>query len=349
LILAPLTRIAPHSPVAWHPDEERVSLVRGALFDYDLASGRERLLSAGKPLALAWSPDGLRLAAADRDLETTRLTLLSENGTLLAEASVPGIIDCLLWDGDDSILAIAVTIQIYSFGGNLSATLVRWDGEGSPSATLLYETSLKPLTLRTWGERLYSLPQLALSPWGDELLFARLHDPPAFNPYLKIVVRHRQSGAERVVASVALTSAGAGYLGDGERILYGDGSRRTLDAPPWGGETAFEYPWGGRALAASPGGRYRLVDGHLLDQEKEIAIFSGVERAVFSPSGDRLLLAKDGRLWVLGGLGADPLPGFDPALEERLRRLRSWRARGLITDGDYREQKARMVEETSRH
>ncbi|ALC16758.1 hypothetical protein DSOUD_1990 [Desulfuromonas soudanensis] len=327
----------------------RVALVRGALFDYDLASGRERLLSPGKPLALAWSPDGMRLAVADRDLETTRLRLLSENGTLLAEATVPGNVDRLFWDGDDAILTVAVTIQTYSFGGNLSATLVRWDGEAPPRSTPLFETSLKPLTLRTWGSRLYSLPQPTLSPWGDELLFARLHDPPAFAPYLKIVARHRQSGAERVVARVALTSAATVYLGDGERILYGDGSRRTLDAPLWGGDTAVEYPWEGRALAASPGGRYRLVDGHLLDQEKEIAIISGVERAVFSPSGNRLLLAKDGRLWVLGGLGADPLPGFDPALGERLRRLRSWRARGLITDGDYREQKARMVEGTRRH
>jgi hypothetical protein len=324
-------------------------LVRGTLLDRELTSGKERVLASGKPVALAWSPDGRRLAAAFPDQEQTRLALLAENGRALVETTVAGRVERLLWDGDGSLLAIAVTIRTYSFGGNLRATLVRWDGEGAQVATPLYECTVKPLTLSTWGERLYALPQPVLSPLGDELLFARLHDPPALAPYLKLVVRHLQSGAEHVVASLALTSAGAVFLGDGERILYGDGFRRTLDAPLWGRKTAVEYPWGGRALAASPGGRYRLLDGHLLDQEKEIALFSGVERAVFSPYGDRLLFATGGRLWVLGGLGADPLPEFDPALGERLRKLRSWRARGLITDGDYREEKARMMKGAGRH
>lgn len=338
--LETLARIDPGAPFAADPEGGRVALVRDGLRILDPASG-EQLLSAESPAALAWADDGKRLAAAFAHGGGTLLKIFA-GGRVEREAEISGRVDRLDWHPETGLFAAATTLEVYSFGANYKAVLYRWQGEGAPLATPLHDVTLKPLTLHNWGEHLYRTVRLEISPFGDEILYTRLHDPPAFSPYLKIVQQHLETGAEREVAHVALTSGGAVHAAD-ETVLYGDGMRRSRRVDPWTASELQSWPTAGRTLAISRGGRYLLLDGRLYRDGAEIAAFPAGSEGRFS-SGGRLFLRVDRRLYRLSGLEEDPTPALAPAVRDRLRKLRKWRSDGLISHDEYLRQKQRMTE-----
>jgi hypothetical protein len=327
------------APFAADPTRERIALGREGLRLWTPATGAETRLDATTPSALAWSPAGDRLAAAFPRAGETAVRLLDPAGRPGEETVVAGEVHRICWLPGDGLLFAATTLKVYSFGGGFSLTLFRWDGRGAPQATSLHEVTLKPLTLRQWGGVIHRTPGLALSPLGDEILYARLHDPPAFSPYLKLIVRHLETGGERVVASVPLPGATAVFAPDGETVLYGDG-RQVHTVEAWTGREGESRPTPGAAIALSPAGEWLLLDDRLYREGAEAAVFAEPCAGAFAPGG-RLLLRCGGRLHLLSGLVEEaPAP---PAVRERLLLLRKWRASGLITPDEYLEQKSRIL------
>jgi hypothetical protein len=335
--------VDPGAPFAWSPDGERVALGRGGLRLWSPADGRPRRLTDGTPTALAWSPAGDRLAAAYGRGDHSLLRLHALSGAVLAETTVPGEVRDLFWPGEGGLLFAATTLRRHSFGGGFLLTLYRWSGTGAPQGTPLHDVTLKPLTLRQWGGLLGRIPALALSPLGDEIAYGRLHDPPAFSPYLRLVVRHLESGAEREVTSRPLPGAGALFAADGEGLLYDDGPV-TRAIEPWSGRRQGEWRGSGAPLALSPGGRWLLAGDRLYRDGIESSTFAGLDAAAFAPAGGRLLLRRDGRLFVLAGLEEIPPPPPEPAARGPLLWLRRWRATGLITPEEYLAQKQRILD-----
>lgn len=328
----------PGTPFAVAPDGERLALVRDGLRLRDPASG-ETLLAPEPPAALAWSPDGERLAAAFPGGEGSRLRIYA-GARLEREAEVAGRVGRLLWHPDGDLLTVATTLEVFSFGAGHRTVLLRWGGEGDPGSVPLHDVTLKPRTVLLWGEALYRMAHPALSPDGDELLYARLHDPPEFDPYLKLVLRNLGTGNEREVARVPLSSGGARFV-PGEAVLYGDGAGRTARLDPWTGAESAAWDLPGRALALSPGGRYLLLDGRLHRDGAEIAVLAAGEGQFAAGA----LYFRDGRrLYRLSGL-SEELPAPPPAaVRDELRRLRRWRSGGLIDHDDYLQQKERLFE-----
>lgn len=337
----PTLRVAPGTSIAWHPDGERVAVAGEELRIWTPASGSVQQLARGPLTAVVWSPTGDRLAVARPQGAETKLAVLDDRGRIERETLVAGHVESLFWTAEQGVLAAATTLETFSFGGDFIVALYRWPGSEAPDKTVLHDVSLKPLTLRKWGDLLPRTPAPALSALGDELVFTRLHDPPAFAPYLKIMLHHLESGSEREVTSVALPFGHAVYAGKDDSILFGDGRTvRTLD--PWSGRAGEEYPSAGRQVSASPDGRYLLLDGRLYRDGKPFAAFSPDVAGCFSPRGGQLLLRRAGRLYLLGGLDQPASAPLPPALRRQLLELRRWRSVGLISPQDYIEQLQRM-------
>ena len=323
------------SPVSVSRDASLLALVRReGLFLRPLDGGVEKQLSAEIPSALAFNPSGTELAAAFVVGEGSRLRRYSVgNGEVVTEISFPGRCEALL-SREGEWLAFVTTLQSFGFGGNLRSRLLRWDGVAPPVESLLNDMTLDLSTLAESKELSATLrPQL--SPYGDEILFLRLHDPPAFDPYLAVVLRHIETGSHRLVAKLPKQGA-ATYLEGGELVAYGDGINLVKIVEPWSEKEEESLVRPGRRLLAPPAGEIFWVDQTLLRRDGQVLMnFTEQAQPIAFLADGRLLLRDKVRLWLLSGL---PVALSEPPVETEHRRLlRKWRAEGLIDVREYTE------------
>jgi hypothetical protein len=344
VLLAEGVDVDAHTPVAFDPKGECIAFADNGLRIRDTDTGRERLVSSGTPISLAWSRDGKQLAAAFVQGKDTVVRLYERQGSLQAETLIYGRVTGLAWCGTSDLLVFAVRFRQYTFGAHLGEVLYRWDGRNTPAETPLYEATLKPVTMRQWGDLFQRTLSFRLSPLQDEILYIHLHDPPAFIPYMKLVLRNLVSGKEREVAEITLSSSGAVFSGDGEYILYGDGEKESQKMDPWGMRVLSTIPTPGMEIALSPAGRYFLLDGRLYRDGKEIAAFPVGTSGVFAEQGGRLALLNGERLYLVSGLLEDMPAPASPAVTTRIKELRRWLSEGLLTVREYRSAREKIVQ-----
>ncbi len=341
--IAPLAGLRSAGPVAWHPSGTMLASGTDGLTLLELSTGNSTNLDPAAPAMLVWSPDGDRLAIAWRQAESTRLELRSVSGDLLSDTILDGSPDRLLWSTESGLLIITSQLKIYSFGGDLTLLLHRSDGQAPPATSTLHNATIKPLTAKSWQQGLLPGSQATISPNGDELLYLQLKDPPAFSSSYRLTLRHLASGAEKQIASLPLTTRAAQFIDDA-RVLVDSGSTESTELFLWSKEQADVWPYAGGPLTLSPGGRYWLIGGHLLRDGSDLLHISELEQALFSPDGSRLLLQSGGNWHIMVGLIDAPQPVIDDADLEKLRQLRNWRSRGLISPEEFRQQQQRMMQ-----
>jgi hypothetical protein len=330
------------SPVVWDPTGNRIAFSHGEVRVLAANSGTDTTLAGGTATALAWSPDGTKLAGAFPEGTESVVKIFDRTGTAQEGFRAPGRIGRMLWKQDGELLATAVELRAFSFGGGVTQRLYRWNGTDTPTVTTLGDTTVKRTTLQHWRAELPRTASLALSPLQDEISFTRLIDPPMYEPYLRIVLRNLTTGAERESASVPFPSAGAVFTPDGEQLLTADGSDHGRRFDPWGDDPAPTLPGAPQEITLSPGGSTMFKGGRLTRGDTLLATFPAESRGYFSPTGDRLLIAQGGALYLLSGLPADhprPLPA---ETRDRLVFLHKLRSERLITIQDYRSQKERI-------
>lgn len=338
LRLAPVGRIDPHAPFAWHPKGDAIACVRGTLRIQHLVTGKVTEIAAA-PSAIAWSPDGGLLAAASGQGETTRILIYDEQGAVMDETVIPARVAQIAWRSANELIAATLSLVKFKFGSNLSGQLYRWKRGESPSATTLFDATIMPARAHRQLQSYLDSFSFSLSPFADEIAFTRFVEPPNFPSYQKLVVRHLASGAEKEASEEKNEQAGAVYLPDGEHLLYGGGAGTVRQFAPWTGGYSDLLATPGKALAVSPSGRYLFADGRLYLDGAEVVSFPSGCGAAFSPDGSRLLLRCEESLSLLSGLKQLPLPDLPPAGMESLLKLRRWRSEGLITDQEYRSSK----------
>lgn len=330
-------QLLPQSPVAVSSDGSQLALVRReGLLLRPLTGNSEQKLSADLPVALAFNPDGSELAAAFVTADGSRLRrFATSNGEVLAEISFPGRCEALL-SREGEWLAFVTILESFRFGGNLRSRLLRWDGVQTPVESSLNDATLDRSTLADKNVLLTTLrPQL--SPHGDEILFLRLHDPPAFDPYLAVVLYHLETGSAHLVTKLPNLIGAATYLDGGELVAYGDGINLVKIVDPWREKEDQRLARSGHELAASPAGDMLWVDETLLQRDGQVLLnFAPRTQPVRFLPGGRLLLRDPERLWLLSGL---PAMSSEPPVHdtEEVRLLRKWRADGLINVREYSE------------
>lgn len=187
------------------------------------------------------SSDGRQQVRSQTEGGTSRLQLLSSSGKQPpATLELPGEVAWLGWHPSNELLIVTSELKGYSFGANYKVQLYRWNGQTPPSSRLLTDTSLKPLTLARWQARLTALPAPVLGPQGDVLAFLRLHDPPAFDPYLKVVLISLDGEGEMVLGSQAMSGAPLAFSADGETVRWAVGDGQTEEHHPWLGPAGVE-------------------------------------------------------------------------------------------------------------
>lgn len=334
-----ITRIAasdPAAPFAVSPSGA-VAFVSAGRIEIRDRSGNVIAIPDAPAGALCFSPAGDRLAAGFPSAGETTLRLYDAAGKPVAETRVPGRITSLIWRSERELLAGALTVKKYSFGSDLKSWLYRWDGGTAPVATLLTGVTLRPKVAAMPEALLYNQLLIAVSPYGDEIAYSALKDPPVFTPYLKVSTRNLETGGETEVAKTTLGAGRVAYTPDGEALLVGD-DKETGRVSLRDGKTVARWPSSGRSLAVSPSGAHTFLDAQLYQGDRVSATFPAGTRGVFLPDGSGLALSHQGTLYLVSGLKDAPAPPL-PFDLDRLLELRRLKSQGLITESEYRREK----------
>ena len=321
--LLPLATIDESDLFSANQNGTKVALVNDGLYLLDPKSGDKKKLSAAKPIALAWSPDGLSLAAAfERTDYETELLQYSADGTVLNEAVIPVALSQLHWSSRGDLLAVGFVLKVFSFGGNLRQLLYRIDDE-TLVETLLTDSTLRPSLAKQVKPLLHSLLPVSFSPRGDELVFLRLHDPPEFRAYFQLLYQNWQVDKPRALHKTPLQAMSFAWApsGDTVNVLSKEGSQ-TLNL----------WPSEGKAVVPSTTKTYRFIDGRLYHGLELLADWG--ERSQIQMLADgKFLLFVNSSLYLGDGLKSHSAPTYN----ETEWNLRRWRYEELVTPAEYQK------------
>jgi glucose/arabinose dehydrogenase len=291
--------------------------------------------------ALAFSPDGEMLAAAVPAGKLTILRLFDGKGRTVAEAKVSGRATSIVWRSGEELLCGVIEVHRYGFGTELVSILYQWDGKTAPKATTLADVTLRRQVAAMPDELLFNQFLLALSPYGDEIAYTTIKDPPLFSPYLRVMIRHLETGAETEVTQTSIGSGTVAYAPDGESLVVSDGTAGTRKISLADAKLLEELPPSPGGPALSPSGAYSYLNGNLYQQGKAVASFPPEAKGAFLRDGSRLALSHDGKLYLLSGL--KDAAQVRPAELERILKLRRLKSQGLISDSEYRKEKEKVT------
>jgi len=329
------TKVDSGKPFAVNRTGVFAAVVEGSVQVIDPAGGPGRVIAPAPATGFNFSPDGTRLAALFATADQSLLRIFDLQGKLLGETLISGRVTSLAWRSDKELLATALTIKKFSFGSEFTSVLYRWDTVTPPLATPLSDVTVRPFVAKLPEAELSRSLTMALSPYGDEISYSALKDPPLYTPYLRIAVRHLETGAERTVAETGIGSGGPVYMPDGESVLTGDTRALTHQWSLAEGREMNAWPTAGNRIALSPSGSYLLLEGSLYQGGREIASFPKESIGVFLPDGSGLALSARGFLFLVSGL-QDPKPAGLSGDLERTLELRRLHMLGLITDKEFK-------------
>lgn len=291
--------------------------------------------------ALSFSPNGERLAVAIPTGRATILRLYDAQGKTVSETKVAGRVISLLWRSEDQLLAGVIDFLKFSFGTELTSYLYQWDGKTAPQKAQLTDVTLRKQVAEMPQELLLDQLRLAISPYGDEIAYTSMKDPPLFSPYLRVIIRHLDTGADTEVAQASIGAGTVAYGPDGEWLLVGSATAETRKVSLPDGKVLEKRPPSAGHPAVSPAGTYSFLGGDLYQGGKVIASFPPEAIGSFTPDGSGLALRHNGKLYLLSGLKDGGVAR--PADLERILKLRRLRSQGLISDDEYRQQKGKVA------
>lgn len=339
-----ITSVDAGTPFAVTPEGNVVALVKGECKLYHIPSGEQVLLSPKRPHRLVWSPFGLSLAALFHENGTSRIITYDQIGTAVAETVIDAPLTDIGWLSENELALGGAVIKEYRFGSNYRTMLYRWKpGRDVPVASELRDTTLQPATMRTWQTLLKRGPLMDFSSQTPLISYLHPVDPPLFTPYYKLVVRDLASGKEVEAAAVSLNADGGRLSGDGEKILFGDGKGATLLRNPWSDTVLFSVAAFGAGPVLSADADSWFADGALFRGGRLVTPLAAGAVAQFSTDGSHLFLRAGDELFRISGLKPAAGSLFVPALTEKLQKLRSLRAEGLISPQEYQDALERIT------
>jgi hypothetical protein len=318
-------------------------VAEGVLLLADPAGGPGRVLAPAPATDLSFSPDGKLLAASFATPTQSLLQLFDLQGNSVAQALVPGRVTSLAWRSEKELLAASLAIKRFSFGSELASYLNHWDLVAAPAVTPLGSVTIRPTLAKLPDATLYKSLGMTLSPYGDEIAYSAIKDPPLFTSYQRIAVRNLDSGAEREVAEVGIGSGAPCYTPDGASLLVGSERSLTRRLALFDGKEIDGWPSPGDRLALSPSGSYLFLDGRVYQGGRELISFPTDSKGAFLPDGSGIAIGHGGGLFLVSGLQAAPRPRL-PELSEQLLEQRRLHLLGVITDAEFKKaQKKALV------
>jgi hypothetical protein len=344
LTARPITTVESGSAFAISPDGSVAALFSSGLKLFHIPTQESYKIGDKKPDALAWSPMGYSLAALYHTPGKSSIVVHDQLGLPMAEQTLNDDITGICWLSEQEIAASGLKVKDYKFGSNYKSILYRWKpGRDLPVMTELRDSTLRPPTFLKWRALLERGPLLSTGISTGQIAYLHPVDPPLFTPYYKIIIRDLDTGLEIEAANAALTSTGAKFSADGEKLIYGDGNGSMFLLNPWSEEKLKTASSPGESLAMSPDGASWFADGAVFNGDSPAVLLAPGGEATFSTDSSRLFISSGSKLYLITGI--KPLDGalFVPEVAEKVSKLRSMRTQGLITPSEYKASMERIL------
>ncbi len=302
-------------------DGSTVAVVKGGLSFVDLSSRSHQKLSSEVPIALSWNHDGSILASTFKVAAyETRLVLYSQSGVTLNEFSLPVALSQITWSARGDLLVTGFLLKTFTFGGNLRQLLYQIDS-GKVQEIVLSDSTLRPSIVRQLEPVLKSFLPVVFSPYGDELVFLNLHDPPEFPPYLELTYKNWQVADAVPLQRLSAQPFELAWTSSVDSVELRSGPMVDL---------VRLWPEATRSVDLLPTQSSRFEAGRLYIGEDMLADWG--ETAQFQALADgTFLLGLKGTLYLGDGLPSVPHNTYN----EKQWNLRRWRYEGLITPDEY--------------
>ena len=321
--LRPLAGIDDSGLFSANQNGTKVAFTNDGLYLLDPDSGDKKKLSSAKPVALAWSPDGLSLAAAyERADFETELLVYSAGGRVINEAVIPVALSQLHWSSRGDLLAAGFVLKVFSFGGNLRQLLYRIDDD-TLVETLLTDSTLRPALAQQVKPLLHNLLPVSFSPQGDELVFLYLLDPPLFSPYFQILYQNWQVDKPRELHKAPLQAMSFNWDLSGNIVnVLSEEGLQALNL----------WPSEGKAAVPSAAEAYRFIDGRFYHGQELLADW-GEKSQIQRLADGKFILSVNRALYLGDGLKSHSAPTYNEAGWN----LRRWRYEELVTPSEYQK------------
>ena len=339
-----ITTVESGSAFAISPDGAVAAVFKSRLQLFHIPTQESHQIGDKKPAALAWSPMGYSLAALYRTPGRSRIVIHDQLGLPMAEQTLNDEITGISWLSEQEIAADGLRIKNYKFGTNYKSILYRWKpGIDLPVLTELKDSTLRQSIFVKWQALLARGPLLSASVSSGYIAYLHPVDPPLFAPFYKIIIRDIATGREIDAGNAGLTSAGAKFSADGEKLLYGDGNGNMFLLNPWSNEQIIKVNTPGESLALAPDGTSWFADGTLFARNRPPAQLANGGDAAFTTDSSRLLISSGAHLYQVTGFKPAEGSLFIPEVAEKVAKLRSMRLQGLITAADYKASMERIL------
>ena len=337
-----VSHIGTAGPMAISADGRLAAWGDGGLQLLDIEAKHQVQLLEDVPETLCWSPDGVQLAVTTRVGAVSKLTVFDRSGVNVYEQDLNGLVGRLQWPLVGGLTAGVLRYESYRFGTHIAQRLLRWDAGWLMTEVPLYETTIMPSTAATLNGRLAETFDFDLSPLGDEVLYTRLHAPPAFAASRHLVLFNLQTRQERQVAALPLLNGAGRLTADGEFALISEGIGQVRRQDMWSNGSSDSWAGEYSDYDASSG---LLLAGHQLLQDHLLLLeLPPKSQTQISFGGKFLLINWDKRLYRLTGYPVSQNEPNDEVSMTKLKKLRRLRSRGLIELNEYQQSKARLLQ-----
>jgi hypothetical protein len=338
-----VARLGATGPMAVSADGRMVAWGDDGLQLRDLDAEHHKKILDARPETLCWSPDGTQLAATIRLGDVSQLNVFDRNGNGIYVSELDGRVARLQWPRTGGLTAGVMAHKNYKFGTSITQQLYRWDEGWRRTETPLYETTLMPSTVaQLTGGRIYETFDFDLSPLTDEVLYTRLHAPPAFTASRHLILYNLRTGQEREISALPLLSGRGRLTADGESALIAAGRGKIRRQDLWSGKILSD--WSGDYLDYAAASELLVANERLYAGSELLLELPAGSRAQLSSSGRFLLVKWHKQLYLLSSYAVAKSPSIEGGKLEKLLKLRRLRSRGLIEQNEYLQARERLLQ-----
>jgi hypothetical protein len=330
--------------VAWSPGGGRLAYLEKRLVIMDMDSGK-RIKSPVKGIYnLRWLDDS-RLLALRRQRKKTLASLIGGSGELVREVVLPKKADAAYpIKGFERLLLLGSRAETLRIGVNTTASAGVFNTADGSYGEVFNAGRIQPRSL-IGLDFIMGWAEAGPSPLDDGLVLIDYKDPPALNPYTRVIVVDYSIGEGNAVYRMPLKMLGPGgsWSPGGDTLAIAD-STGTLMIIGRGGEIlAPEIKIKGSHAAWSPVADRICFGGYVLSPEggNIVKLREGAQRArcLWRPGGRDLALLTDKKLEIF--TSADE-PDMDKGRAEKaadkllkVRLLKDLLGEGLVDRKDY--------------
>lgn len=336
---------------SWSPDGKRIAFLTTTVNIFDREQGSLKTVGIRDPSYLLWTAEQELLVIAESPKSPMLFVVKTDTYAVTQHALGPGA--CAVYDLDvDRLIVLSAKQTVQKLWTEMQCQLSTYDRRSNTQKDLYSFDKVYPRWIP--AELLLDWLYAGFDPLNNELLLLELVTPPVVSPYTRLTSIDVLTGvAPEIAAPEKTVYTAISWSPDGRKLALSEASGRLVISDQRAVPKTVQASVTGSSPAWNPRGSQIYFGGYVVlsNGKTETALLADSSRSIgfWSGDGTRLAVAANGDLWLFEGFTPAFLPTdspLDDRLKNKLSLLKSLRIDGLITQQEYQDRHARLLERT---